>query len=95
MKHLYPFLKSYIALPALFFLSSIQPAQSQLCPDGSSQGSTVFNRSYSVGGSASNVQVKLPKMNPLTGMVTCVNFCVSITGILKNFKMENEEIVYF
>ncbi|RYY57711.1 MAG: T9SS type A sorting domain-containing protein [Chitinophagaceae bacterium] len=68
-------------------------SKSQTCPDGSPQGNTAFNHSVTAPGGMSSFQVRLPKMNPANGMVTCANLCVTITGILRNFKMENDDPV--
>ena len=91
MKQLYSRLKTYLVFPLLGLICVPFISRAQTCPDGSPQGSTPFNHLVSVGGGMSNVRVKLPKMNPADGMVTCANLCVTITGILKNFKMENED----
>lgn len=92
MKQLYSRLKKLLVFPLLGFLFGPNIINAQTCPDGSPQGAAPFSHDLVLGGGMTSVQVKLPKMNPADGMVTCANLCVTITGILRSFRMENEDV---
>ena len=59
------------------------------CPNGVTGGTTAFDTTIVFGSGVVATQVKFPKFDPSTGMVTCVNLCVTIKGIIDTVAMEN------
>jgi len=59
------------------------------CPNGQPGGSTAFDTTIAFGSGIVSTQVKFPKFDPHTGMVTCVNLCVTIKGIIDSVALEN------
>jgi hypothetical protein len=61
------------------------------CPDGSPGGGTAYDTTIRIGSGIVNTNIKFPKFDPSTGMVTCVNLCVTIKGIIDTIAVENYE----
>jgi Secretion system C-terminal sorting domain len=59
------------------------------CPHGEPGGTTAFDTTIVFGSGVVSTQVKFPKFDPQTGMVTCVNLCVTIKGIIDTVALEN------
>jgi len=59
------------------------------CPNGQPAGSTAYDTTIKFGAGVVATQFKFPKFDPHTGMVTCVNLCVTIKGIIDSVAMEN------
>lgn len=88
MKHVYlRFINA--ALPLLLILIFHQASYTQTCPDGSPQGGTAFDTTIATPPGITTRQIKFPKFNPMSGMVTCVRLCVTITGIVDTMSIEN------
>jgi hypothetical protein len=88
MKYKYTFLAT-VSLPFLLILSTYQSTYSQTCPDGSPQGGTAYDTTIAFASGVTSTEVKFPKFNPATGMVTCVRLCIRITGIVDTLAMQN------
>jgi hypothetical protein len=65
-----------------------KPVYSQ-CPNGHTGGTTAFDTTIAFGAGIVLTQVKFPKFDPSTGMVTCVKLCVTIKGIIDTVALEN------
>jgi hypothetical protein len=59
------------------------------CPSGQPAGATAFDTTIIFGAGIVNTQLKFPKFDPSTGMVTCVKLCVTIKGIIDTVALEN------
>jgi hypothetical protein len=59
------------------------------CPNGQPAGSTAYDTTIKFGAGVVATQFKFPKFDPNTGMVTCVNLCVTIKGIIDSVALEN------
>ena len=72
----------------LVMTAGFQPGYSQ-CPNGQPTGSTAYDTTIKFGAGIVATQFKFPKFDPNTGMVTCVNLCVTIKGIIDSVALEN------
>ena len=86
MKKLY----KTLFIPALFIVLTLYsiPGYAQ-CPDGQPAGGSVFDTTIRFSSGATNRQVKFPKINPQSGMLTCVKLIVTMTGIIDTSAFEN------
>jgi hypothetical protein len=73
---------------SLFMMAVFQRGYSQ-CPNGQPSGSTAYDTTIKFGAGIVSTQFKFPKFDPTTGMVTCVNLCVTIKGIIDSVALEN------
>ncbi|MEI9944171.1 MAG: choice-of-anchor E domain-containing protein [Chitinophagaceae bacterium] len=90
MKQLY--LRLFSGALPLFFLLFVHQSSAQTCADGSPQQGTSFDTTIRVASGVVNTSVKFPKFNPGNGrMVTCVNLCITIKGIIDTTAVENYE----
>ena len=87
MKPLYSRFSS-ITIIILFLIFSGHISYSQ-CPGGGSAGQTAYDTTIAFGSGIVLTQVKFPKFDPQTGMVTCVRLCVTIKGIIDTVALEN------
>lgn len=83
MKNLYTIF-SFLLLS--FMLVSRAYAQ---CPDGQPAGGTAFDTTIMIPAGIVAKEVKFPKFNPESGMVTCVRLCVTIKGIIDTVALQN------
>ena len=65
-----------------------KPCYSQ-CPNGQPAGATAYDTTIAFGAGIVSTQLKFPKFDPQTGMVTCVKFCITIKGIIDTVALEN------
>ena len=87
MKHVY--LRFFRVTSFLLFLVlSIHLSYSQ-CPGGGTPGQTAFDTTIAFGSGIVSTQVKFPKFDPQTGMVTCVRLCVTLKGVIDTVALEN------
>lgn len=87
MKHVYSrFFSVTIAILFLIFCSQFSYAQ---CPGGQVPGATAYDTTIAFGSGIVSTDVKFPKFDPQTGMVTCVRLCVTIKGIIDTVALEN------
>ena len=86
MKKLYNCFLKIILL--LFMMAILHQGYSQ-CPNGQVAGSTAYDTTIRFGAGIVATQFKFPKFDPHTGMVTCVNLCVTIKGIIDSVALEN------
>jgi hypothetical protein len=87
MKHVYSRFFSVTSL-IICLLCFIQLSYAQ-CSGGAPAGQTAFDTTITVGTGIVSTQVKFPKFDPATGMVTCVRLCVTIRGIIDTVALEN------
>lgn len=78
-----------VGLPFLLTLAFQKAGYSQTCPDGSPQGGTAFDTTIAFGAGVVLTDVKFPKFDPSSGMVTCVKLCVTIKGVIDTVALEN------
>src|SRR5688572_15414395 len=88
MKYKYTLLFT-VSLPFLLILSTFQSLNAQTCPDGSPQGGTAFDTTIAFASGVTSTEVSFPKFNPMSGMVTCVRLCITITGVVDTLAMQN------
>jgi hypothetical protein len=87
MRPLYTrFFSVTIPIFILIFCSHFTYAQ---CPGGQPGGLTAYDTTIAFGSGIVTTQVKFPKFDPQTGMVTCVRLCVTIKGIIDTVALEN------
>jgi hypothetical protein len=77
-----------IFIAALLSISS-KNVYGQTCPNGDPQGGTAYDTTIAFPSGATTTQVKFPKFDPQSGMVTCVRLCVTITGVIDTLAMQN------
>ncbi|MFI5188152.1 MAG: choice-of-anchor E domain-containing protein [Chitinophagales bacterium] len=87
MKKFYSFFLQVAFL--LFMLLYYSKSGYTQCPNGQPAGATAFDTTIDFGAGIVNTQVKFPKFDPSTGMVTCVKLCVTIKGIIDTVALEN------
>lgn len=74
----------------LFFAIITKNSGAQIpCPYNFAPGSTVYDTTINTPAGINTLQVKVPQVDPLTGMVTCLRVCVSITGVVDSVSVEN------
>lgn len=66
----------------------ILPASAQ-CPYGIIPGTTAFDTTINTPAGINTLQIKVPQIDPYTGMITCLRVCVSITGVVDSVSVEN------
>jgi Secretion system C-terminal sorting domain len=86
MKHIYPIF--FNCLIAGLLLLYFQPANAQ-CPYGFAPGTTAYDTTIATPPGINTLFVKFPQADPLAGMVTCLQLCVSITGVVDFISVEN------
>jgi hypothetical protein len=59
------------------------------CSGGNPGGTTAFDTTIIFGSGIVSTDVKFPKFDPSTGMVTCVRLCITIRGIIDTVALEN------
>jgi hypothetical protein len=87
MKHVYFYFFS-VTIPFFFLIFNSQSIYAQ-CPGGEIPGSTAYDTTIAFGSGIVSTDVKFPKFNPQSGMVTCVRLCVTIKGIIDTVALEN------
>ena len=82
------FYNCFLKILPFLFMVVFNRGYSQ-CPNGQPSGSTAYDTTIKFGAGVVATQFKFPKFDPQTGMVTCVNLCVTIKGIIDSVAMEN------
>jgi hypothetical protein len=77
-----------VTILILFLVTSSHLSFAQ-CAGGGPPGSTAYDTTIAFGSGIVSTQVKFPKFDPQTGMVTCVRLCVTIRGIIDTVALEN------
>jgi Secretion system C-terminal sorting domain len=88
MKRIYTTVNIRILLLSLSIFLIQQHSNAQ-CPDGQPAGGTAFDTTITLGSGVVSTQLKFPKFDPQSGMVTCVRLCVTIRGIIDTVALEN------
>ncbi|MBA2746388.1 MAG: T9SS type A sorting domain-containing protein [Flavisolibacter sp.] len=78
----------YVICAVITFLFSVSFVKAQ-CPDGTTPGGTAFDTTIHFPTGVNSTQVKFPKFDPQTAMLTCVRLIVTITGIVDTVAMQN------
>ncbi|HLG39961.1 MAG TPA: choice-of-anchor E domain-containing protein [Chitinophagaceae bacterium] len=87
MRYVYSrFISVTILLLFLFVLNHTGYAQ---CSGGGPAGQTAYDTTIATPEGINSMQIKFPKFDPLTGMVTCVRLCITITGVVDSVSVEN------
>jgi hypothetical protein len=73
----------------LIMLHLLTPAAKAQCPYGISPGTTMYDTVINTPAGINTILVKLPQADPMAGMVTCLQICVSITGVVDSVSVEN------
>jgi hypothetical protein len=87
MKHVY-FRFFSVTILILFLVSFNNPGYSQ-CVGGGPGGQTAYDTTIAFGSGIVSTDVKFPKFDPQSGMVTCVKLCIAIKGIIDTVALEN------
>jgi hypothetical protein len=87
MKHVYSRFFS-VTIPILLLISYSHLTYAQ-CPGGQPGGLATFDTTIATPEGINTMQIKFPQFDPMTGMVTCVRLCVTITGIVDSVSVEN------
>jgi hypothetical protein len=75
---------------ALFtILTLYSKTGSAQCPDGQPAGGTAFDTTIRFSSGVTHKQIKFPKFNPQSGMLSCVKLIVTMTGIIDTSSIEN------
>lgn len=77
-----------VTILLLFLVSFCHPGYGQ-CAGGGPGGQTAYDTTIATPEGVNTMQIKFPQFNPMTGMVTCVRLCVTITGIVDSVSVEN------
>ncbi len=87
MKYSYStfFIVSFLVTVQVF---SFRAAKAQ-CPYGYTPGTTMYDTTIATPPGINTLQVKFPQADPLAGMVTCLQLCISITGVVDSVSVEN------
>lgn len=88
MKHVYSRIYS-VTILILFLIFFNHLSSNAQCSGGQPSGQTAFDTTIMFGSGIVSTQVKFPKFDPSTGMVTCVRLCVTIRGIVDTVALEN------
>lgn len=59
------------------------------CPNGQTGGQTVYDTTIATPTGITSMQLKFPKFDPHSGLVTCIRLCVTITGVVDTMSLEN------
>lgn len=86
MKYLY---KTILFLFLLFTARVFSNGLYAQCPDGSPSGGTAYDTTILIPAGIVSKEVKFPQFDPQAGMVTCVNLCVTIKGIVDTVALQN------
>lgn len=86
MKPVYFRFFSVTALILFLFTNHLSYAQ---CAGGEPSGLTAYDTTIAFGSGIVSTNVKFPKFDPQSGMVTCVRLCVTIKGIIDTVALEN------
>jgi Secretion system C-terminal sorting domain len=87
MKLIYSrFLSVTILLILLVSFSQVSMAQ---CAGGGPGGQTAYDTTIAFGSGIVSTDIKFPKFDPQSGMVTCVKLCITIKGIIDTVALEN------
>lgn len=88
MTKLYPAIIYGGRLFILLQLFIIQGVNAQ-CPYNVPPGTTVFDTTINTPAGINTLQIKVPQIDPFTGMITCLRVCISITGVVDSVSVEN------
>ena len=77
-----------VTIPILFLISFPHLGYAQ-CAGGGPAGQTAYDTTIVFGSGIVSTDVKFPKFDPQTGMVTCVKLCITIKGIIDTVALEN------
>lgn len=83
MKKLYT-----LSLLTVFTLLLYGSAKGQ-CPNGQPNGGTAYDTTISFPSGVMSTQVKFPKFNPQSAMLSCVKLIVTIVGVADSVKLQN------
>lgn len=75
------------ALLIVFFLYA--KTSSAQCPNGQPAGGTAFDTTIRFPSGVTHKQIKFPKFDPQTGMLSCVKLIITMTGIIDTSAFEN------
>lgn len=87
MKHIYT--RCFFIL---VILSSLHNSLNAQCEEGITPGATAYDTTIKIASGVYSAGVKFPKFNSATGMITCVNLCITITGIIDSVFVENNAV---
>lgn len=87
MKQVY--LWRFISGGLLIMQYLLAPASKAQCPYGITPGATMYDTVINTPAGINTILVKLPQADPMAGMVTCLQICVSITGVVDSVSVEN------
>ncbi|MFI5128552.1 MAG: T9SS type A sorting domain-containing protein [Chitinophagales bacterium] len=73
----------------ILLLTSFNHLSYSQCSGGGPAGQTAYDTTIAFGSGVVSTEVKFPKFDPLTGMVTCVRLCVTIKGVVDTVALEN------
>ena len=73
----------------ILLLASFNHLSYSQCSGGGPAGQTAYDTTIAFGSGVVSTEVKFPKFDPLTGMVTCVRLCVTIKGVVDTVALEN------
>jgi hypothetical protein len=59
------------------------------CPYGFPPGTTAYDTTIATPAGINSLLVKFPQADPRVGMVTCLRFCITITGVVDSVSVEN------
>jgi len=85
MKKLYK-ISFIILFPALLLYSTTGKAQ---CVNGQTPGTTAFDTTVAFGVGITTKQIKFPKFDPQTAMLSCVKLVVTMVGVVNYVGMQN------
>lgn len=87
MKYSYSLLLTVVLFTVMQLLGE-GPVRAQ-CPFGFAPGTTAYDTTIVTPTGINTLYIKFPQADPLAGMVTCLKFCASITGVVDSVSVEN------
>src|SRR5262245_9836864 len=73
----------------IFLLTACSQSLFAQCPGGQPNGQTAYDTTIATPEGINTMLIKFPQFNPMSGMVTCVRLCITITGIVDSVSVEN------
>jgi hypothetical protein len=86
MKKLY---KSFFIQALFIVLILYSESSNAQCSGGNPGGITAYDTTVRFATGVTTTQIKFPKFNPQTGMLSCVKLIITITGIIDTVAMQN------
>lgn len=82
--------KLYTSFFFLSFALLLYGSAKAQCPNGQPNGGVAYDKTVAFGEGVSSTQVKFPKFDPHTAMLSCVKMVVTMVGVIDSVGMQNK-----